>query len=133
MKRTTTTDCERQSAWSAFVKPVTTMPNLRIKDDTAVSRVIIEGGRAVGIEVSESARSWRGVRTQVRQLRLAKDTAEVVLCCGVFRSPKLLMLSGIGPKKHLEDKGVPVVTCLTLANGDGICYIAGGREEGGSH
>ncbi|CAN0123907.1 unnamed protein product, partial [Laminaria digitata] len=109
MKRTTTKKGERQSAWAAFVKPVTTMPNLRIKDDATVSRVIIEGGRAVGIEVMESAPSWRGVRTRVRQLRLAKDTAEIILCCGVFRSPKLLMLSGIGPRKHLEEKGVSVV------------------------
>ena len=85
------------------------MPNLRIKDDAAVTRVIIEGGRAVGIEVLESVPSWRGVRTRVRKLRLAKSTAEIVLCCGVFRSPKLLMLSGIGPRKHLEEKGVPVV------------------------
>ncbi|CBJ33402.1 glucose-methanol-choline oxidoreductase [Ectocarpus siliculosus] len=114
MKRTTTRGGERQTAWSAFVRPVTTMPNLKIKDDAAVSRVIIEGGRAVGVEVVESAPGWwwlggRRRRTRVRQLRLAKDRAEIVVCCGAFRSPKLLMLSGVGPRRHLEEKGVPVV------------------------
>ncbi|CAN0455157.1 unnamed protein product, partial [Laminaria digitata] len=85
------------------------MPNLRIKDDATVSRVIFEGGRAVGVEVLESTPSWRGARTRVRELRLAKQTAEIILCCGVFRTPNLLMLSGIGPREHLEEKGVPVV------------------------
>ena len=114
MKRTTTTDCERQSAWSAFVKPVTTMPNLRIKDDTVVSRVIIEGGRAVGIEVLESARSWRGVRTRVRQLRLAKDTAKVVLCCGVFRSPSFSCSPVSGLRNISRKRGCLLCsTCLT--------------------
>ncbi|CAM9649268.1 unnamed protein product, partial [Ectocarpus fasciculatus] len=112
MKRTTTRGGERQTAWSAFVRPVTTMPNLKIKDDASVSRVIIEGGRAVGVEVVESAPGWfwgAGRRTRVRQLRLAKDRAEIVVCCGAFRSPKLLMLSGVGPRRHLEEKGLPVV------------------------
>lgn len=113
MKRTTTRGEERQSAWEAFVKPVTTMPNLKVKDDADVTRVVIEGGRAVGVEVVESSRRWwGGVSTRVRQLRLVKERAEIVLCCGAFRSPKLLMLSGLGPRKHLEEKGVPVLVDL---------------------
>eukprot|EP00904_Undaria_pinnatifida_P013125 jgi/Undpi1/8943/HiC_scaffold_26.g11404.m1 len=68
------------------------MSNMGITGNAAVTRVIIEGGRAVGIEVSESVPSWRGVRTRVRKL-----------------FPKLLMLSGIGPRKHLEENGVPLV------------------------
>ncbi|CAN0108869.1 unnamed protein product [Scytosiphon promiscuus] len=113
MKRTTTRGAERQSAWAAFVKPVTTMPNLKVKDDATVTRVIIEGGRAVGVEILESFPRWWGGRgTRVRQLRLAKERAEIVLCCGVFRSPKLLMLSGVGPRKHLEEKGVSVLVDL---------------------
>lgn len=100
---------ERQSAWATFVAPITSMPNLRIKSDATVSRVIIERGRAVGIEVLEHVPTLMGGRTRLRQLRLAREAAEIVLCCGVFRTPKLLMLSGVGPKEHLEDKGVPVL------------------------
>lgn len=116
LKRTTTKGGERQSAWAAFVSPVADMPNLRIKDDANVSRIIIEGGRAVGIETSESVSIWKGGGTRVRQLRLAKETAEIILCCGVFRTPKLLMLSGVGPRDHLEEKGIEVVADLPQVN-----------------
>lgn len=109
LKRTTTRGGERQSAWAAFISPVTAMPNFRVKDDATVSRVIIEGGRAVGIEVLEVVPKWKGGGTRVRRLRLANESAEIIICCGVFRTPKLLMLSGVGPRKHLEEKGVPVV------------------------
>lgn len=106
---TTTRGGERQSAWAAFIAPITSMPNLRIKSDATVSRVIIERGKAVGIEVLEHVPTWMGGRTRLRQLRLASKGAEIVLCCGAFRTPKLLMLSGVGPKEHLEDKGVPIL------------------------
>ena len=107
--RTTRRQGERQSAWAAFIAPVAAMPNLRIKSDSAVTRVIIERGRAVGIELLEYFPTWRGGRSRLRQLRLANEVAEIVLCSGVFRTPKLLMLSGVGPKEHLEDKGIPVL------------------------
>lgn len=134
LKRTTTRGGERQSAWAAFVSPVTTMPNLRVKDDAVVSRVIIEGGRAVGVEVVESGprRWWGGRGTRVRQLRLAKENAEIFICCGAFRSPKLLMLSGVGPREHLEDKGVAVTADMphvsTIGSLQGCCTCAWLRE-----
>lgn len=102
---------KRRTAWEAFVNPVMTMPNLDICDDAFVSRVIIEGGRAVGVELMK--RGWGGRMgggRVTRQLRFTPgSSAEIVLCGGVFRTPKLLMLSGVGPKEHLEEKGVPVV------------------------
>ncbi|CAM9119938.1 unnamed protein product [Hapterophycus canaliculatus] len=113
MKLTTTRGGERQSALAAFVKPVKTMPNLKVKDDATVTRVIIEGERAVGVEIVESSpRRWGGRGTRVRQVRLTKERAEIFVCCGAFRSPKLLMLSGVGPKEHLKDKGVSVLVDL---------------------
>lgn len=99
---------DRITAWTSFVKPVLAMPNLTIKDNTIVTKVLIEEGRVVGIEVIERDRGWR-LRDRMRQLRFAAATTEVVLCGGVFRTAKLLMLSGIGPKQHLEDKSVAVV------------------------
>lgn len=109
MKRTTTKGGQRQTAWGAFVGPVLAMPNLRVKGDVTVSRVIVEGGRAVGIETTEALPLWKGGGRRVRQLRLGKAAAEIVLCCGSFRTPKLLMLSGIGPREHLEERGVSVL------------------------
>ncbi|CAM9492126.1 unnamed protein product, partial [Sphacelaria rigidula] len=113
--KTTTTDdgTSRRTAWQTFVNPVMTMPNLKIRDDSLVSRVIIEDGRAMGVELLECGGSWRlwpGGRRRTRQLRFAPgSTGEIVVCGGAFRTPKLLMLSGVGPRRHLEQKGVPVV------------------------
>ncbi len=78
MRKTTTRGGERQSAWAAFVAPVTTMPNLEVRDGAAVSRVIIEGGRAVGVELVEPAprRWWRGGRR----------SCSAVGCSGLRRS-----------------------------------------------
>lgn len=111
MVRTTTRGGERQSAWAAFVSPVLFMPNLQVKENVIVSRIIIEGGRAVGVEVVESLprRWWGGRGARVRQLRLAKAKAEIFVCCGALRSPKLLMFSGVGPRDHLEEKGIEIV------------------------
>lgn len=111
--QTTTTDSgmKRRTAWAAFVNPVMIMPNLKIKDDAVVSRVLIEDGRAVGVELLERGGwGWVGGCRATRQLRFAPGSCgEIVLSSGAFRTPKLLMLSGVGPKEHLEEKGVPVV------------------------
>ncbi|WP_067686495.1 GMC family oxidoreductase [Nocardia jejuensis] len=72
-------------------------PNLLVRTGSHVTRVIIEKGRAVGVEVVEHG--------QRQILRAAK---EVVVCAGVIASPQLLMLSGIGPAAHLRELGLPV-------------------------
>lgn len=108
--QTTTSDGgkSRVTAWATFVKPVMSMPNLTIKDNATVTRLLIEDGRVVGIELMERSRAL-STRGRVRQLTFASASTEVVLCGGVFRTPKILMLSGIGPKQHLEEKKIPVV------------------------
>lgn len=72
-------------------------PNLSVQGDSTVLRVVVERGRATGVEVERYGR-----RTVVRG-------GEVVLCAGAFGSPHLLHLSGIGPRRELEALGVPVV------------------------
>jgi choline dehydrogenase-like flavoprotein len=62
------------------------------------TRVVVEGGRAVGVEYRRGG-----------QLRTARATREVVLSGGAINSPQLLMLSGIGPADHLREVGVDVV------------------------
>lgn len=60
-----------------------------------VLQVLVENGRAVGVEFTRN-----GTTHQVKARR------EVILSAGTVRSPQILMLSGIGPKKHLQDMGV---------------------------
>jgi choline dehydrogenase-like flavoprotein len=88
----------RQSTAVAFLNPVKKRPNLVILTDTLTRRVLIEGGRAVGVEVEQGGRAF--------EIRAAR---EVILCCGVFGSPQLLMLSGVGPRQELESHGLACV------------------------
>lgn len=74
-------------------------PNLRIETNAQVLRIIFEGRVAAGIEFRDA---------QGRTVR-ARATREVVLCAGALNTPKLLMLSGIGPQSQLEAHDVPVV------------------------
>lgn len=72
-------------------------PNLRLMPDTQVRRVLFDGTTATGVEVM--------VGGQPRQIE--GDT--VIVCAGAFHSPKLLMLSGVGPAEHLRSFGIDVV------------------------
>ncbi|WP_170438685.1 choline dehydrogenase [Ruegeria arenilitoris] len=87
----------RWSAANAYLKPALKRPNCDIVRGLA-TRVVIEGGRATGVELI------RGGRTQIVRAR-----REVVLAASSINSPKLLMLSGIGPAAHLAEHGINVV------------------------
>jgi choline dehydrogenase len=87
----------RWSAAKAYLRPALKRPHCDLVRALA-RRVIIEGGRATGVEVE------RGGRVEVIAAR-----AEVILAASALNSPKLLMLSGIGPAKHLAEHGIPVV------------------------
>lgn len=88
----------RQSASKAFLDPARTRPNLTIRTDTDVLRVLIEGRRAAGVE-------WRsGGRTDTVRAR-----REVILSAGALHTPKLLQLSGIGCARQLAALGIDVV------------------------
>ena len=86
----------RVSAAKAFLKPVLGRPNLHLAIDTVAQRLIFENGRAVGVETRAG-----GDVSQVR-------AREVIMAMGALESPKLLQLSGIGPRDVLETAGVPV-------------------------
>ena len=94
-------DGQRHSAAEAFLLPVLTRPNLRVVTQAHATRLLVEGQRITGIEYARD-----GQHEQVRASR------EVILCGGVIDSPKLLMLSGIGPADHLRTLGVRVVADL---------------------
>lgn len=88
---------ERCSAAKAYLTPHLGRPNLTVVTGARATRVLIEGGRAVGVEYLQGG--------QVRQARAGR---EVLLSAGALQSPQLLLLSGIGPGEHLRAVGVPV-------------------------
>jgi len=89
---------QRHSAADAFLTPVLDRPNLTVWSGALVRRVIVEGGRAAGIECTRDG-----------QTQVVRASAGVVLSAGAIDSPKLLMLSGIGPADALGALGIPVV------------------------
>jgi choline dehydrogenase-like flavoprotein len=91
----TVRDAKRCSTATAYLKPVRSRPNLTVLTDAYSTRIVVENGRAVGLEMVR-----RGQREIVRAER------EVVLASGAIGSPRLLLLSGIGPADHLNSVGV---------------------------
>jgi choline dehydrogenase len=90
----------RHSAARAYLWPALGRRNLKILTGAAVTRVLIAGGRAVGVEY-------------VRRGRPGKATAgAVTLSAGALASPRLLMLSGVGPADDLRALSIPVVADL---------------------
>ncbi|HEU0159138.1 MAG TPA: GMC family oxidoreductase N-terminal domain-containing protein, partial [Hyphomicrobiaceae bacterium] len=91
----------RWSAAAAYLKPARRRKNLKVIAHAHATRILIEGGRAVGLQY----RGRGGVET-------ARCRGEVIVCGGVYGSPQLLLLSGIGPAAHLKEMGIPVVRDL---------------------
>ena len=88
----------RLSAAGAYLHPVMDRPNLTVLTRALVTRVLMDGTRATGVEVIDP----KGNRRRI-------DAGEVILCGGAFNSPQLLQLSGIGDADHLRSVGVDPV------------------------
>jgi len=88
----------RSSASVAFLKPAMKRSNLTVRKGAHVLRIVIENGRAVGVELAGS-----------NAPEIVRANTEVILSSGAIGSPRLLMLSGIGPADHLRSVGVDVV------------------------
>jgi choline dehydrogenase-like flavoprotein len=97
----------RSSVVSAYLTPVRGRPNLTVRTGVMATRIVVERGRAVGVEIIE-----KDVRKIIRAER------EVVVASGAIGSPKLLMQSGIGPADHLRSVGVPVIQDLPGVGGN---------------
>lgn len=85
----------RSSTSRAYLHPVRHRGNLQVRTRAEATRVLVEQGRAVGVEFRHAG-----------QLQQARARREVVLCGGSYNSPQLLMLSGIGPAEHLRAMGI---------------------------
>lgn len=85
----------RSSAAMAYLAPHRDRKNLTVRLGAQVRRLVIEAGRAVGVEMIDGTRLTAGT--------------EVILASGAIGSPRLLQLSGIGPADHLSALGIKVV------------------------
>jgi choline dehydrogenase len=90
-------DGRRWSAANAYLRPALKRDNVQMTRALA-QKIVIEDGRAVGVEVE------RGGKTEIIRAR-----REVILAASSINSPKLLMLSGIGPAEHLAEHGIEVI------------------------
>ncbi|MGA7091047.1 MAG: choline dehydrogenase [Candidatus Acidiferrales bacterium] len=88
----------RHSAADAFLRPAMRRPNLSVQMRALATRILIERGRAVGVEYRQGG-----------SLHQARAEREVILAGGTVNSPQLLLLSGIGPAAELARAGVGVV------------------------
>ncbi len=91
-------DRRRSSASMAYLAPVKDRKNLTVRMGAQVTKIVVENGRAVGVEIAGG-----NAREIIRAER------EVLVSSGAIGSPKLLLQSGIGAADHLRKTGVPVV------------------------
>ena len=97
-RQTTIRDGRRVSSATAFLRPAMRRPNVSVVTGALVDRVLIEDGRAVGVEY----------RAADGQLRSVKAAREVILSAGAIVSPAVLLRSGVGPGQDLRALGIPV-------------------------
>jgi len=92
---------KRQSTSHTYLHPVSDRKNLTIKTKLNVKKIIIDNGKAKGVECISNNNSIKYFADE-----------EVLLCAGSINSPQILMLSGIGPQKHLVEMDIQVKQSL---------------------
>lgn len=93
-------DGVRASSSRAYLHPIRNRPNFQVRKQAMVKKIMIdpETKQVQGVEVM--------INNMAYQIRAKR---EVIVSAGAINSPQLLMLSGIGPKKHLTQVGIPVI------------------------
>jgi choline dehydrogenase-like flavoprotein len=114
----------RCSAAAAYLRPAMARQNLKVEVKALVTRVVLEGARAVGVEYRQDG-----------ETKVAHASREVLLAGGVINSPQVLMLSGIGDPEELKGHGIKTNVPL---NGVGrnlqdhvVVQMAYGRKQPG--
>ena len=95
----TASDGQRQSAATCFLRPELDRENLTVFTNFHAQRIRTQNRRATAVEVKDN--NGQDVVINARR--------EIVLCAGSFHSPKLLMLSGIGPRDELDRHGIEII------------------------
>ncbi|MBW0151752.1 MAG: choline dehydrogenase [Phenylobacterium sp.] len=93
-------DGQRWSAARGYLHPALKRPNLTCLTGARTTRIVIENGRAVGVEYMDD---------KTKAKTIVHANAEVLLCAGAVQSPQILQLSGIGDSEELAAHGIPLV------------------------
>src|SRR5579883_3485291 len=101
-------DGERGSTARTYLSPALRRRNLAVRTEALASQILLTGRRATGVAYLD--RQQRRVEVEARR--------EVILAAGALATPKLLMLSGIGPADHLREHGIEVVQPLAGVGGN---------------
>lgn len=96
--QTTIKDAKRCSAAVGYLRPALKRGNLTVETGCLVRRILFEGVRAVGVEYETRGRP-----------ATARADAEILVTAGAIGSPKIMLLSGVGPADHLRENGIEVV------------------------
>ncbi len=91
----------RQSSVETYLRPARSRHNLVVETSALARRIPMQGRKATGVEYERNG-----------AIQNALATREVILAAGSIGSPQLLMLSGVGPGRHLQEHGIPVVLDL---------------------
>ncbi len=100
-------DHRRSSASMAYISPIKNRKNLKVRTGARVSRIVLEGNRAAGVEIAGGS-----------GLEIVRAEREVLVSSGAIGSPKLLLQSGIGPGDHLRSVGLKVLHDLPGVGGN---------------
>ncbi|CAH0380755.1 unnamed protein product [Bemisia tabaci] len=101
----TTKDGARLSAAKAFLRPIRKRQNMHVLKEARVTKVVID-------PVTKSTVGVEFIRNRRRVMVRARK--EVILAAGTLNSPQILMLSGIGPREHLDELGIDVIEDLPV-------------------
>lgn len=121
--QTTIRNGRRCSAAVGYLRPALGRPNLTLVTGAEVARIRFDGTRATGVDYTLGGTP-----------RIARAEAEVIVAAGAINTPKLMLLSGVGPAAHLATHGIPVVADLpgvgqNLQDHYGIDIVAELREH----
>jgi choline dehydrogenase-like flavoprotein len=108
-------DGRRDSTAAAYLRPARSRDNLTVLTDSLVTRVIVESGRATGIQLQ--------INGETKRLAARR---EIVICAGAVQSPQILMLSGIGDGEGLRSLGIEVTHALPGVGANYHDHLAAG-------
>ena len=99
--QTSIRDGRRCSTAVAYLRPAHGRPNLTVRSGVTVTKIVVERGRATGVQIADAG-----------QMITIRAQREIIVTAGAVGSPKLLLLSGIGPAQHLHQLGIRPVLDL---------------------